>query len=91
VVGAGGFARAEPAGLLRLLAGQDAAQQGRWRIREDTLHFWSLAGGWAGAWFAQQVLRHKSRKASFLASYWGTVVLHCAALAGWLGWSARGG
>jgi uncharacterized membrane protein YsdA (DUF1294 family) len=38
---------------------------GKWRIKEDTLHVWSLAGGWPGAWFAQQVLRHKSRKESF--------------------------
>ena len=59
-----------------------AAQQRRWRIREDTLHLWSLAGGWAGAWFAQQVLRHKSAKVSFRITYWATVVLHCAGAAG---------
>jgi uncharacterized membrane protein YsdA (DUF1294 family)/cold shock CspA family protein len=66
-----------------------AAQQGRWRIREDTLHFWSLAGGWAGAWFAQQILRHKSRKTSFRDVYWATVVIHCAAVAGWWWWLNR--
>lgn len=59
-----------------------AAQQRRWRMKEDTLHFWSLAGGWGGAWFAQQVLRHKSVKASFRMTYWVTVVLHCAGLFG---------
>jgi uncharacterized membrane protein YsdA (DUF1294 family) len=59
-----------------------AAQQRRWRISEDTLHLWSLAGGWCGAWFAQQVLRHKSAKASFRATYAATVLLHCAAVAG---------
>lgn len=59
-----------------------AAQQRTWRVPEDTLHLWSLAGGWGGAWFAQQILRHKSTKASFRAGYWGTVVMHCAAVAG---------
>lgn len=65
-----------------------AAQQGRWRIREDTLHLWSLAGGWGGAWFAHQVLRHKSAKASFRATYWVTVVIHCAAASG-IWWFSR--
>ena len=59
-----------------------AAQKGRWRIKEDTLHLWSLAGGWGGAWIAQQVLRHKSSKASFRAAYWLTVMTHCAAALG---------
>ena len=63
-----------------------AAGHGGWRIREDTLHFWSLAGGWPTAWITQQVLRHKSRKASFRQTFWLTVVLHCMALAGWIGW-----
>ncbi len=66
-----------------------AASKGRWRISEDTLHLWSLAGGWGGAWFAQQVLRHKSRKQAFREIYWATVVLHCGALAGWLWWNAH--
>lgn len=59
-----------------------AAQQGRWRVKEDTLHLWSLAGGWIGAWFAQQVLRHKSVKASFRAAYGATVVMHCVGACG---------
>jgi uncharacterized membrane protein YsdA (DUF1294 family)/cold shock CspA family protein len=63
-----------------------AATQKKWRTREDTLHLFSLAGGWWGAWLAHQVLRHKSAKLSFRSTYWATVVLHCAALAGWLWW-----
>jgi uncharacterized membrane protein YsdA (DUF1294 family)/cold shock CspA family protein len=55
-----------------------AAQQRRWRISEGALHLWSLAGGWGGAWFAQQALRHKTAKESFRRLYWATVVLHCA-------------
>jgi uncharacterized membrane protein YsdA (DUF1294 family)/cold shock CspA family protein len=65
-----------------------AAQKGSWRIKEDTLHLWSLAGGWGGAWFAQQVLRHKSVKASFRAAYWATVMAHCAAVLGFW-WFSR--
>jgi uncharacterized membrane protein YsdA (DUF1294 family)/cold shock CspA family protein len=65
---------------------KDAAEHKRWRIAENTLHLWSLAGGWAGAWFAQQLLRHKSSKASFRAVYALTVMAHCGALAAWL-WS----
>lgn len=63
-----------------------AAGKGNWRTSESTLHLWSLAGGWPGAWLAQQVLRHKSRKQQFRAVYWATVVLHCAALGAWLYW-----
>jgi uncharacterized membrane protein YsdA (DUF1294 family)/cold shock CspA family protein len=58
-----------------------AAATRRWRVAENTLHLWSLAGGWAGAWYAQQVLRHKSRKQPFRAVYWMTVLLHGGALA----------
>jgi uncharacterized membrane protein YsdA (DUF1294 family) len=65
-----------------------AAGAGKWRIKEDTLHVWSLAGGWPGAWFAQQVLRHKSRKESFREGYWATVLVHCGAMAAWLWWLA---
>lgn len=69
---------------------KSAAQSGQWRTKESHLHLLSLAGGWPGAWFAQQWLRHKSRKVEFRAVYWATVVLHCAALAAWLsGWLGR--
>ncbi len=64
---------------------KSAAQSGQWRTRESHLHLLALAGGWPGAWFAQQWLRHKSRKAEFRAVYWTTVVLHCAVLAAWVG------
>jgi uncharacterized membrane protein YsdA (DUF1294 family)/cold shock CspA family protein len=60
-----------------------AAESRRWRIAEDTLHIWGLIGGWPGALFAQQRLRHKTSKTSFQAMFWITVSLNCAAL-GWL-------
>ena len=57
-----------------------AAQNGQWRTPENTLHLLSLLGGWPGAWCAQQALRHKSSKASFLFTYWASVALHCGLL-----------
>jgi uncharacterized membrane protein YsdA (DUF1294 family)/cold shock CspA family protein len=65
-----------------------AATQRAWRIKEDTLHLWSLVGGWWGAWLAQQAIRHKSNKRSFQSTYWVTVVAHCGAVAAWLWWLA---
>lgn len=64
-----------------------AAQRGAWRTPESSLHALSLAGGWPGAWMAQQVLRHKSSKAQFRTVYWGTVALHWGGLLAWL-WQA---
>ena len=58
---------------------KSAAVAGRWRVSESTLHTLSLLGGWPGALVAQQVLRHKSNKASFRSAFWGTVVVNVAA------------
>lgn len=58
-----------------------AAQSGAWRTPEQTLHLLALLGGWPAAWWAQQRLRHKSRKLAFRQLYWVTVLLHCTALA----------
>ena len=60
-----------------------AAQKGRWRTPESTLHLFSLAGGWPGALFAQRIFRHKTQKQSFQMAYWVTVGLNCVAF-GWL-------
>lgn len=58
---------------------KSAAQAGRWRTSEGTLHLFALAGGWPGALLAQQLLRHKSAKAAFRAVFRATVVLNVAA------------
>jgi len=52
------------------------AQSNQWRIREDTLHLWSLIGGWPGAALAQKLYHHKSKKRSFQVVYWATIVLN---------------
>ena len=61
-------------------ADKSAAQSGRWRTPESTLHVLSLIGGWPGALVAQRVFRHKSRKRSFRAAFYATVALNCIAL-----------
>ena len=62
---------------------KSAAKSNQWRTQESTLHLFALLGGWPGALVAQQLLRHKSAKASFQAVFWITVALNCGAL-GWL-------
>lgn len=57
------------------------AGQGGRRIPEATLHFYDLCGGWPGGIVAQQMLRHKRRKASFMAVTATILVIH---LTGWV-------
>ncbi len=57
------------------------AEEGLWRISENTLHLMALLGGWPGALYAQRLYRHKTRKESFRAVFWFTVTANCAALA----------
>lgn len=60
-----------------------AANAGRWRTPESTLHFLGLACGWPGALLAQRLFRHKSRKREFQVVFWVTVAINLVALA-WL-------
>jgi uncharacterized membrane protein YsdA (DUF1294 family)/cold shock CspA family protein len=60
-----------------------AALSGRWRTPENTLHMLSVVGGWPGALLAQQILRHKTSKQSFIAVFWFTVGLNVAAFVAW--------
>ncbi len=59
---------------------KNAAEWGKWRTTEGTLHTLSLFGGWPGAKLAQSFLRHKSKKLSFRMIYWLTVAGNCGAL-----------
>jgi uncharacterized membrane protein YsdA (DUF1294 family)/cold shock CspA family protein len=62
---------------------KSSARNGRWRTPESHLHLLSLLGGWPGAFYAQNKLRHKSSKKAFKRIYWLTVVINiCAFL--WL-------
>jgi len=54
-----------------------AAKNDTWRTPENTLHFFSLVGGWPAALVAQQKLRHKTKKLSFRLVFWFTVMTNC--------------
>jgi len=82
------YAIASAACFIAYALDKSAARQGRRRTPERTLLVLGLAGGWPGALAAQQLLRHKSSKTSFLIKFWLTVALNLAALialqAGWI-------
>ncbi len=59
------------------------AVRGGRRVPEATLQTVALLGGWPGAWIAQQLLRHKSRKAAFRAVFVACALLNVAGIA-WL-------
>jgi uncharacterized membrane protein YsdA (DUF1294 family) len=65
---------------------KSAAQSGRRRTRESTLHLLALIGGWPGALVAQRVFHHKSRKRSFQLVFLATIALNCCALL-WFWWT----
>ena len=52
---------------------QAAFRSGR-RTPENTLHLLAFLGGWPGAFLAQRIFRHKSRKAGFQVVFWITVI-----------------
>lgn len=55
-----------------------AAQRGRQRTPEATLHVLELLGGWPGAFLAQRLIRHKNAKLSYQIVFWLIVALHVA-------------
>lgn len=64
-----------------------AAEADRWRVTERSLHLLDALGGIAGGLVAQQLLRHKTSKQSFVAVTVLITLAHLAALASLgLGW-----
>ncbi|WP_305857366.1 cold shock and DUF1294 domain-containing protein [Balneatrix alpica] len=59
---------------------KSAARGNRWRTPESQLHLLALAGGWPGAFWAQNLFRHKTNKGKFIAVYWLTVAANLAGL-----------
>jgi uncharacterized membrane protein YsdA (DUF1294 family) len=59
-----------------------AAVRRYWRISEHTLATFALMGGFAGAYAAMRLFRHKTSKQSFLTMFYMCSSLH---LAGCLG------
>jgi uncharacterized membrane protein YsdA (DUF1294 family)/cold shock CspA family protein len=60
-------------------ADKAAANSGSRRTSEEKLLVAGLLGGWPGAILAQQLLRHKSIKASFRSAFWTSVVANVCA------------
>lgn len=56
-----------------------ASIQGQWRTPEFRLQLFALMGGWPGALLAQNLLRHKSNKNSFLRFFWLMTLLNLGA------------
>ena len=63
---------------------KSAARRQRSRISENTLHCLALGGGWVGALFGQQLLRHKTVKQPFRFIFLMTVVVNTALSILWL-------
>lgn len=74
------YAILNPVAFLIYVKDKNAAEWGKWRTSESTLHTLSLLGGWPGAAIAQSFLRHKSKKTSFRVTYWVTVIANCSFL-----------
>lgn len=66
-----------------------AAEADRWRVTEKRLHLIDAIGGIAGGLIAQQLLRHKTSKQSFIVVTVLIAIVHVAVLASLgLGWWA---
>lgn len=65
---------------------KEAAVNETQRTPEDWLHGLAVLGGWPGAWFAQQIFRHKTSKQPFRLIYWATVAINILALLAWMVW-----
>ena len=57
------------------------AKRDGFRVPEKRLHLLALCGGWPGALLGQRILRHKTRKTSFLMVFWLCVACHLAIVA----------
>lgn len=64
------------------------AQEGKRRIREDTLLMLAFFGGTPGAYAARHVFRHKTRKQPFSDQLFSILVLQVMVVAGAVVWLA---
>ena len=61
-------------------ADKRAAKRKTWRIPEAYLHALEFLGGWIGAFIAQKIFHHKTKKKSYRIMFWLMLVLQCAAV-----------
>lgn len=59
------------------------------RLSERSLHWVEFLGGWMGAFIAQQVFRHKTKKGTYQFTYWLIVLLHTAFWADYYYWNGK--
>ena len=73
-------------GLTFVLYARDKKQAaiGGWRTPESALHLAELAGGWAAAFLAQRLYRHKVVKTRYQISFWAIVLAYQYAAGDWL-------
>jgi len=57
---------------------------GERRIPENTLHLFEFFGGWVGAYWAQKIFRHKTKKLSYRMIYWLVILFHQAFWFDWI-------
>lgn len=57
-----------------------AAQKGSWRVPEKNLHTLEFLGGWAGAFIAQKVFRHKNKKIQYQRMFKAMIIMEFAAV-----------
>ena len=55
-----------------------AAKNGSWRVPEIELHVLEFLGGWLGAFIAQKIFHHKTKKKSFRVMFWLMLFLQLA-------------
>ncbi len=75
-----GYLAISAGAFLAYASDKSKAQRRVSRIPENTLHLFSLIGGWPGAAIAQQLLRHKTQKREFRIVFWFTVIANTAGL-----------
>jgi uncharacterized membrane protein YsdA (DUF1294 family)/cold shock CspA family protein len=66
---------------------KSAAQAGRLRVPERVLHSLELLGGTPGAFIAQRLFHHKTRKVSYRIVFWLIFAAQAAVVAWWF-WPA---
>jgi uncharacterized membrane protein YsdA (DUF1294 family) len=68
-------------GFAAAVADKRRARRGRGRVPELAFHALALLGGWPGELLAFLLVRHKTRKARFLAPFLLAVLVNAAVLA----------
>jgi uncharacterized membrane protein YsdA (DUF1294 family) len=83
------YAAMSLATFIAFLLDKRAARLDRRRTPERTLHLLELLGGWPGALAAAYLIRHKNRKAAYMAILFLIAIGHAAAWAAY--WWVRAG